>query len=106
MKKYWYVLLNNELLRYGSQNDSKPRERKNLEGIFVRDYAEPKLFDGHQYYCFYLMFPEKRSIFSFTSREEKDMWVRAIRMANGQVAVEDIYTIGVELGRGKYGKVF
>jgi len=65
MKKYWYVLLNNELLRYGGPTDTKPRERKLLTGIFVRDYAEPKVFEDKEYFCFYLMFPEKRSIFSF-----------------------------------------
>lgn len=83
MKKYWYVLLDDVMHRYGNRSDTMPRETKELKGVFIRDYAEPKIFEGAPYYCFYLMFPEKRSIFSFTEASEKDRWVSAIKNAVG-----------------------
>ena len=106
MKKYWYKLVGTILYRYGEKNDTKPREEKDLTGIFIRDYLEPKVLDGSEYFCFYLTFSDKRSIFSFTDRSEKDKWVAAIRQATGNFSIEDKYIIGQEIGRGKYGKVY
>ena len=106
MKKYWYTLTGTRLLRFGSRTDIVPREEKDLAGVFIRDYTEPKVLDGNQYFCFYLMFPDKRSIFSFSDYAEKVKWVTAIKQATGCYSIEDKYKLGKELGRGKYGKVY
>jgi len=52
-----------------------------------------------------LIFPNKRRIYYFKDKNQKDKWITAIKQAIGYSNLNDFYELGETLGKGKYGIV-
>jgi len=52
-----------------------------------------------------LIFPDKRRIYYLATKEEKELWINAIKKAIGYASLHDYYELGENLGKGKYGLV-
>jgi serine/threonine protein kinase len=54
---------------------------------------------------FMLIFPNKRRIYYFKTKEEKERWMEGIKQSIGYCNLYDFYDLGENLGKGKYGVV-
>ena len=98
-------MLGKELYSYKNQQDLKHKEMKSLAGVYLKEELEEFLDNGMVLYPFMLIFPNKRRIYYLPTREEKDAWVAAIKKSTGYASLHDYYTLGDNLGKGKYGLV-
>ena len=105
LKKYWFVLLGLELYCYKNKGDLKHKEMKSLSGIYIKDEEDCTDESGVKMYPFMLIFPNKRRIYYFLSREDKLKWFEAIKERIGYTNMNDFYNVGDVLGKGKYGVV-
>lgn len=105
LKRYWYVLLGKELYSYKNQGDTKHKEMKSLAGVYIKELVEEANESGQILYSFMLVFPNKRRIYYFKDKDEKNKWIAAIKQAIGYSNLNDFYELGETLGKGKYGIV-
>lgn len=104
MKKTWYKLFGKELYSFKSKGDSKHKEIKSLQGVFVKDEAD-EASPKNSLPCFSLFFPEKRKVIYFANHAEKLKWLEAIKKAVGFSLFADFYDLGKVMGEGKFGVV-
>ena len=83
----------------------KHKEMKSLAGVYLKDELEEFTDNGMVLHPFMLIFPNKRRIYYLSSREDKDLWISAIKKATGYASLHDYYELGDNLGKGKYGLV-
>ena len=105
LKKYWFVLLGKELYSYKNQGDLKHKEMKSLAGVYLKDELDEVQENGTKLFPFMLIFPNKRRIYYLSTKEEKDLWIAAIKKSIGYSSLNDYYELGNNLGKGKYGLV-
>jgi len=79
MRKYWYVLLGQELYSYKNQGDQKHKDMQSLAGVFIKSQAEENNEDGTVLHPFMLIFPNKRRIYYLETAEDRDQWVEKIK---------------------------
>lgn len=94
-----------ELYCYKNKGDFKHKEMKSLSGIYIKDEEDCTDESGVKVYPFMLIFPNKRRIYYFLSREEKLRWFDVIKDRIGYTNMNDFYNVGDVLGKGKYGVV-
>lgn len=103
-KRYWFCLLGKELYCYRKKDDEKHKGMNNLVGVYVREEKEEFLENGHVLHPFKLIFPPtKARTYYLLSKEERDSWVKVIKIAIGQYNIEEFYDIEGDIGRGKFG---
>ena len=105
LKKYWFVLLGKELYSYKNKGDVKHKEMKSLSGVYIKDEQEHPDEEGVMMFPFMLIFPNKRRIYYFKTKEEKTKWMDAIKQSIGYSNLYDFYDVSDNLGKGKYGVV-
>ncbi len=106
LKKYWYCLLGKELYVYKNKTDEKHKSMHSLAGIFIKDDLEEFMDSKTVVYPFSLIFPaNKIRTFYLPNKEEKRMWMDAIKKVIGYSNLFDFYTIKETLGKGKFGLV-
>ena len=76
-----------------------------MAGVYLKDELEEFTDNGMVLHPFMLIFPNKRRIYYLSSREDKDLWISAIKKATGYASLHDYYELGDNLGKGKYGLV-
>ena len=52
-----------------------------------------------------IIFPNKKRIYYFQSKTEKERWMDAVKKAIGYANLQDFYDLKENLGQGKYGLV-
>lgn len=102
---FWFVLLGKELYCYKNKGDEKHKEMRPLSGVFVKDEKEEVNEQGQALYPFMLIFPNKRRIYFFTDKNQKMIWLAAIKECINFSNMYDYYEIGEILGKGKFGVV-
>lgn len=106
LKKYWYCLLGKELYVYKNKTDEKHKSMHSLAGIFIKDDLEEFMDSKTVIYPFSLIFPaNKIRTFYLPNKEEKRMWMDAVKKVIGYSNLFDFYTIKETLGKGKFGLV-
>jgi calcium/calmodulin-dependent protein kinase I len=106
----WYILHDNFLYIFRSQDARAPNEVVFLEGCFV----EQQLIDQQPgYYGFELIQPaahtEKKSkvkVLYATSPDERQLWVTALRRGAQTYSIREFYHIGKEIGIGRFSVVY
>lgn len=78
---------------------------KSLAGIYLKDEPDEKVDENTTYHPFMLIFPNKRRMYYLKSKEEKDLWITAIKKSIGYASLESFYSLGESLGKGRYGLV-
>lgn len=99
------MLLGKELYSYKHKGDGQHKEMKSLSGVFIKDEQEHPDEDGTIVWPFMLIFPNKRRIYYFKTKEEKVKWMEAIKKVIEYNNLNDFYELGDTLGKGKYGVV-
>lgn len=105
LKKHWFVLLGKELYSYKTQADLKHKDMKSLTSVYLKDKLEEEQDGDLTLHPFMLIFPNKRRIYYLLSAEDKKKWVDVIKKAIGYANLHDFYSLGGNLGKGKYGLV-
>ncbi len=102
---FWFVLFGRELYCYKYKGDDKHKEMRPLSGVFVKDEKEETDEQGQVLYPFMLIFPNKRRIYFFTDKEQKTIWLNAIKESINYSNIYDYYEMDDILGKGKFGVV-
>ena len=107
LKVYFYRLVGKELYVYKKENSDKHKGMHNLAGVFLKNVREEEKFDTTTLYSFKLIFPQgKERQYYFTSKTQKEEWMKVIKEATGSADVFDYYDIVDEtLGTGISGSV-
>ena len=106
LKRYWYCLLGKELYVYKNRKEEKHKSMHSLVGVFVKDEIEEQLDSTTVLHPFKLIFPpNKARTYYLLSKEDKEMWVNAIKKVIGYSSLFDFYDIKETLGKGKFGLV-
>jgi len=106
LKRYWYCLLGKELYVYKNRKEEKHKSMHSLVGAFIKDEAEEQLDSTTVLHPFKLIFPGNKSrIYYLLNKEDKEMWISAIKKVIGYSNLFDFYDIKETLGKGKFGLV-
>jgi len=109
LKDVFFKLVGKDIYFYRHEDNNEHKGMHNLSGIFVqKEHIINK--DGKDYYCFSVIYPNKKRLYLSTSEANIDTWVDKIQSAIGYTNLSDIYNIKVinlsnRLGKNWYGKV-
>ena len=121
-KKRWYSLKDNTLYTFAKKSDFKPIRVTFLPGCFVEVYQSSRDTKPFMEYGFEIITSEHRQAASSKggagsatqkqsrvlyakTLQERDQWISVLRAAANMHDVEEYYSIGKELGLGKFGSV-
>lgn len=82
-------------------------ESKFLKSTQLEDPDKsPLKIEAREFFPFKIIFPiNKVRIYYCTSKAERDLWVSKLRSVLNYKCIYDHYTMGVDLGKGKFGHV-
>ncbi len=102
--KLWFKLLHNDLYFFKNQNDTQHKGLHNLSGVFLEEL--PNLNKNNKiYYGFSLTFPNKKREYYTDDKDSYKLWINSLRAATGSLTLTKDYTIGDEIGSGKFGVI-
>ncbi|EGZ07434.1 hypothetical protein PHYSODRAFT_527980 [Phytophthora sojae] len=111
MIKRHYVLQGNFLYYYASPDDTAPRGVTFLSDCYVEvQPAQNEIVEKGVHYFGIDIVPEpgssreKRTVFA-RSLDAQKRWAAALRQATDKIAIEEVYDVGAQLGRGRFSKV-
>ncbi|KAF0689713.1 Aste57867_18861 [Aphanomyces stellatus] len=108
MKRRYYVLQGNFLYYYASEDETKPKGVIFVSGRYVEEKSNPTM-EKNEFFMFELatdsgLETEKRILYA-KSTSERAEWMAALQTASSKVSIEEFYTIGRELGKGRFSHV-
>ena len=102
--KLWFKLLHNDLYFFKNKNDTQHKGLHNLSGVFLEEL--PNLNKNNKvYYGFSLSFPNKKRDYYTDDKDSYKLWLDSLRAATGSSLLTKDYTIGDEIGSGKFGVI-
>ena len=105
MKKYWLKLSGIELLTYRREEDEEPKQSMSLKNVFIKEESKFELSTGKVLFAFSILHSLKKRKYFIDGEEERDKWIQKIKEVLGSRLVEDEYTIGKVLGKGRFSDV-
>ncbi|CAK4722074.1 unnamed protein product [Aphanomyces euteiches] len=108
MKRRYYVLQGNFLYYYASKDDTRPKGVIFVSGRYIEPVSNPAM-EKQDFYPFELAtengaLEEKRSLCARTKCEREE-WVAELQRASSKVSIEEFYSLGRELGKGRFSHV-
>jgi serine/threonine protein kinase len=106
VKKYYMVLIMNEISVYDIVLRDELILFHNLSGCFVKTGNGEKIFDKDKYKSFSIILSKTISKEFYVQGDEAyNTWVEKIKKAIGYQSFEEIYDIQKDIGEGKFGSV-
>lgn len=110
IKKYYYKVIGTEMYSYKNEESKAHKTMHSMLGVYISEEDSEKMSDSSgkslTLYPIKLVFPHKYRMYYFLENEEREEWVKALRVAAGYRAVSDYYDVSKKvLGKGKFGIV-
>ncbi|CAI5725761.1 unnamed protein product [Hyaloperonospora brassicae] len=111
MIKRHYVLRGNFLYSYASSDEPAPREVTFLSNCYVSmQPLQREVVENGVHYFGIDIIPEpgsardKRTVFA-RSQDTQQQWAAALHQATEKISIDEVYSVGAQLGRGRFSKV-
>ncbi len=102
--KLWFKLVHNDLYFFKNKNELQHKGLHNLSGVFLEEL--PNLNKNDKiYYGFSLTFPNKKRDYYTDDINSYTLWLDSLRAVTGSLSLTKDYTIGEEIGNGKFGVI-
>ena len=102
--KLWFKLVHNDLYFFKNKNELQHKGLHNLSGVFLEEL--PNLNKNNKiYYGFSLTFPNKKRDYYTDDINSYTLWLDSLRAVTGSLSLTKDYTIGEEIGNGKFGVI-
>ena len=76
-----------------------------LKGVFIREENKFELATGKVLFSFSILHSLKKRKYFVDGEEERNKWIKKIRLILGSRHVEEEYVIGKALGKGRFSEV-
>ncbi|ETV92164.1 CAMK/CAMK1 protein kinase, variant 1 [Aphanomyces invadans] len=108
MKRRYYALQGNFLYYYATKGDTKPKGVIFVSGRYVEVSTNPSM-EKQGFFAFQLTSDagateEKRFLYAKTV-VDRDEWVTELQRASCKVSIDQFYSLGRELGKGRFSHV-
>ena len=102
--KLWFKLVHNDLYFFKNKNELQHKGLHNLSGVFLEEL--PNLNKNDKiYYGFSLTFSNKKRDYYTDDINSYTLWLDSLRAVTGSLSLKKDYTIGEEIGNGKFGVI-
>ena len=102
--KLWFKLVHNDLYFFKNKNELQHKGLHNLSGVFLEEL--PNLNKNDKiYYGFSLTFSNKKRDYYTDDINSYTLWLDSLRAVTGSLSLTKDYTIGEEIGNGKFGVI-
>jgi hypothetical protein len=106
-KSRYFILTSHFLYSYHDQSDERPASVTFIEGCFIESLRDDP--SAPEYYGFVIHKTESGSdkiTLYAKSAQERDEWINALSSSARTAPITDFYTMGSQIGKGKFSTVF
>jgi len=105
LNRYWYILTGTQIYRYKAKTDTENNGMYLLVGCFITQGDKEQAQKTVNIFPITIHFGTRKLTLYTIKKEDQQKWVTALKSAIGYSDLTDYYTLGKELGAGKYGVV-
>ena len=110
IKKYYYKVIATEMYSFKNEESKSHKTMHSMLGVYISEEPSEKMSDSNgkslTLYPIKLVFPHKYRMYYFLESDEREEWIKALRVAAGYRSVADYYDVSKKvLGKGKFGIV-
>ena len=91
LKKYWMQLVGQELFTYKNPESTEAKSVHIMKNVFVKEEKPHRLENDSEIFAFSLIYPQKKRSYFLLTMEDRNHWVRNLRLAIGSKFVTEKY---------------